>query len=160
MSNPEKDYITRLACEAIESLDRADMFLVDVVFRKGRKTLVNVLVDTDSGIQLQECVHLSRKMSARLEEDNFFDFPYTLEVSSPGTDRPLDSPRLYHKNIGRELRVFLKDGSEVQGRLTADDPEGITLEVAPPGKKKGEPEQVAIPFSSIRESKVIISFKA
>jgi ribosome maturation factor RimP len=159
MSNPEKEYIVRLATEVIQSLGREDMFLVDVVFKKGRKTLVNVLADTDTGIQLKECVHISRKMSARLEEDNFFEFPYTLEVSSPGTERGLDSPRLYRKNQGRDLRVFLKDGKEQSGKLLEVTDTAVVLETAKVGGKKGEKELSEIPFEQIRESLVNISFK-
>ncbi len=159
MSNPEKEYIVRLATEVIESLGREDMFLVDVIFKKGRKTLVNVLADTDTGIQLKECVHISRKMSARLEEDNFFEFPYTLEVSSPGTERSLDSLRLYRKNQGRELRVFLKEGNELLGKLLEVKEGGIVLETAKIGSKKGEKELSEIALDQIRESVVNISFK-
>jgi ribosome maturation factor RimP len=160
MSHPEKEYIIRLVTEVIQDLGREDMFLVDVIFKKGRKTLVNILADTDSGIQLQECVSISRKLSARLEEEDRFDFPYTLEVSSPGTERPLDTPRMYRKNAGRELKVFLKDGREITGKLLEISETGIDLEVAKADGKKGEKEGIMIPFDSIRESKVLISFKA
>lgn len=159
MDTPEKEYIIRIANEVIESFGREDMFLVDIIFKKGRKTLVNVLVDTDTGIQLKECVHISRKISARLEEDDFFQFPYVLEVSSSGTDRPLNAVRLYEKNKGRELRVFLEDGTELTGRLMEVDMKRIVLEVAKIGGKKGEKELRELSFEQIKESKVIISFK-
>lgn len=160
MSHPEKDYITRLVTEVIADLGREDMFLVEVIFKKGRKTLVNILADTDTGIQLQECVSISRKLSARLEEEDRFDFPYTLEVSSPGTERPLDTLRMYRKNTGRELRVFFKDGTEVSGKLLQVLEGAVELEVAKTDGKKGEKETVTVPFEAIRESKVLISFKA
>lgn len=160
MDTPEKEYIIRVANEVIDSFGREDLFLVDVIFNKGRKTLVNVLADTDSGIQLKECVHISRKISARLEEDDFFQFPYVLEVSSPGTDRPLNAVRLYEKNKGRELRVFLEDGSDLTGKLMDVDMKNILIQTVKVGGKKGETELRSLSFEQIKESKVIISFKA
>lgn len=133
---------------------------MELIYRKGRKTLIHVLADTDTGIQLKECVSISRKLGARLEDDENFQFPYTLEVSSPGTDRPLDSIRLYQKNTGRELQVFFKNGTETGGKLTEVRENSILLEVPVPKSKTKEVITQEIPWDDIKESKVIISFKA
>jgi len=157
LSALEKEHIVQIASGVIESLEREDMFLVDVIFRKGRQSLVHVLVDTDSGVKLAECVSISRKMSALLEEDPIMQFPYTLEVSSPGLDRPLDSPRQYLKNIGRELIVQTIEGEPVTGVLDSVNVSGIVLKVSIPKKK--ETSLQAVSFDMIKESKVKISFK-
>jgi hypothetical protein len=67
---------------------------------------------------------------------------------------------MYRKNTGRELRVFFKDGTEVSGKLLQVLEGAVELEVAKTDGKKGEKETVTVPFEAIRESKVLISFKA
>ena len=125
-----------------------------------------VRVDTDNGISLSECTKLSRKVGFVLEEVRELDFPYRLEVSSPGVGFPLKLHRQYIQNIGRHLSVINHGGHELQGKLLAVEEESITLEpfAEHKGKNKSakpkplvdEPKQ--IPFSEIKESKVIIIF--
>ena len=152
----ETDKLGRVVQEIIDETGRTDLFLVDILFRKGRKNLVHVLVDTDTGIQLEDCVRLSRKLSQALEEDPDFQFPYTLEVSSPGIDRPLRLPRQYARNIGRNLQVRLKDGREVKGRLLEVNGETLVLEI--PGARKMPPVSESLTLTDIVETKVQISF--
>jgi ribosome maturation factor RimP len=57
------------------------------------------------------------------------DFPYTLEVSSPGVDRPLTDPRHWRRAAGRLVRVTVTDSGAISGRVVAADAEGVTLDV-------------------------------
>ena len=60
----------------------------------GRRRLLRVVVDSDGGVSLDDAATISRQLSAALDEVAVMgDFPYTLEVSSPGVDRPLTDPR-------------------------------------------------------------------
>ncbi len=71
---------------------------------RGRRIL-QIFVDTDSGITIGQCADLSRELAARLDELNVLDEPYELEVSSPGIDKPLTMFRQYKKNVGRTFKV-------------------------------------------------------
>src|SRR6266702_4226587 len=58
------------------------------------------------------------------------DFPYTLEVSSPGVDRPLTDPRHWRRAVGRLVQVTAADAGPISGRVLAADADGVTLDVA------------------------------
>lgn len=143
-----------------------DAFVVDVSLRRGKMSNLFVRVDTDKGISLSECTILSRKLGFVLEEVKQLDFPYRLDVSSPGIGFPLKLHRQYIQNIGRHLSVVNHGGHELQGKLLDVEEESIILELFAhhKGKNKSmkpkplvdEPKQ--IPFSEIKESKVIIIF--
>src|ERR1700761_4818005 len=72
----------------------------------GRRRLLRVVVDGDHGVSLDDAADVSREISAVLDASNILgDMPYTLEVSSPGTDRPLTQPRHWRRARGRLVRV-------------------------------------------------------
>jgi ribosome maturation factor RimP len=74
----------------------------------GRRRLLRVIVDADSGVSLDDIALVSREVSARLDGTGAMgDAPYTLEVSSPGVDRPLTEPRHWRRAAGRLVRVPL-----------------------------------------------------
>ena len=133
-------------------------FVVDVKLtgKRGNEKVV-ILVDGDEGISVDTCADISRSVSEELESLNMFEESYTLEVSSPGLDFPLTSERQYNKNIGRQLKIDLISGERVKGDLTRTDNSGITLKINT-GKKK-EDEDLFIPFSDIKSSKVLVAFK-
>jgi ribosome maturation factor RimP len=100
----------------------------------GRRRLLRVVVDGDHGVSLDDAAIVSREVSAALDAtDVMGDVPYTLEVSSPGVDRPLTEPRHWRRAVGR----LVKAGGEgtVQGRVLAADAEGVTLDLS--GVKHG-----------------------
>ncbi len=140
-----------------------EVFIVDVSLQKGPKSTLNIKVDTDSGISLEECSRISRKVGWELEEREDMDFPYTLEVSSPGVGSPLKLHRQYLKEIGRHLQVITLDGVEIKGKLLKVEEDSLTLEPLPErkGKKKKAPKpsqeaERQIKFEEIKEAKVII----
>jgi ribosome maturation factor RimP len=96
----------------------------------GRRRLLRVIVDSDHGVSLDDAALASREVSAALDAtDVMGDIPYTLEVSSPGVDRPLTEPRHWRRAVGRLVRV--KTGAEgtVQGRVLAAGAEGVTIDL-------------------------------
>jgi len=72
----------------------------------GRRRLLRVVVDADGGVELDNIALVSREASARLDDTGAMgEAPYTLEVSSPGVDRPLTQPRHWRRAVGRLVRV-------------------------------------------------------
>ena len=86
----------------------------------GRRRLVTVLVDRDGGIDLDTVAEVSRVVSEVLdtpEADALLHSAYVLEVSSPGVERPLTMPRHWRRNVGRMVKVTMRDGSTIVGRI-------------------------------------------
>ena len=97
----------------------------------GRRRLLRVVVDSDQGVSLDDAAVISRKLSAALDAAPVMgDFPYTLEVSSPGVDRPLTDPRHWRRAVGRLVQVTVADAGSVSGRVLAADSDGVILDVA------------------------------
>lgn len=97
------------------------------VQQAGRRRLVKVVVDGDDGIGLDEVAEVSRRVSAVLDQhDDKLGGPYTLEVTSPGLDRPLTKPRHWRRAKLRLVKVRQADGAQFTGRVgRADDhPDG------------------------------------
>lgn len=96
----------------------------------GRRRLLRVVVDSDHGVSLDDAAEVSREVSATLDAtDVMGDVPYTLEVSSPGVDRPLTEPRHWRRAAGRLVRVTTGAAGSVRGRVVAADADGVTLDV-------------------------------
>ena len=103
----------------------------------GRRRLLRVVVDSDHGVSLDDAAEVSRDVSAALDAtDVMGDMPYTLEVSSPGVDRPLTEPRHWRRAARRLVRVKAGAGT-VQGRVLAADAAGVTLDIDGAGHRFG-----------------------
>lgn len=138
--------------------DRPDLFLVKVSYVPNGK--VSILMDGSPAITIEDCAAISRHVGYHLEEENLIESAYHLEVSSPGLDQPLLIPRQYEKNVGRNVRLILTDGSKVEGKLLAYQSGLLQLEIKVKAKgKKAILEEREIPLKNIKETKVLISFK-
>lgn len=114
---------------AREGLDLEEI----AVSRMGRRYLIRVTVDADGGIGHDELTDVSRAVSAALDEAEertgaLTAGSYTLELSSPGVDRPLTAPRHWHRNVGRLVTVRIA-GAQVTGRVSATTEGGVSLDV-------------------------------
>lgn len=150
-----EEQVKQIVEESIK--DDKSLFLVGVKLKgsPGNQKLL-IWIDGDEGVTIDQCVAVNRFVSAILDEqEDLIPGKYQLEVSSAGIDYPLQFYRQYKKNVGRSLKVSLKDGSEVKGELIAVDEKGITLLEA---SKKAERE-VMISFEEMEQSKVLVSFK-
>ena len=114
------------------------------------------MVDSDHGVSLDDAADVSREMSAALDAaDVLGEVPYTLEVSSPGVDRPLTEPRHWRRAAGRLVRVKVAGEGTVEGRVLAADADGVTLDLA--GASAGSatgtwaPGAIQIEFGRIAE---------
>ncbi len=88
--------------------DEMDIEIVEVEFKQGREPALTVYIDTENGVDLDTCEKFHRAIDVILDEvDPTFGAPYTLNVSSPGLDRPLKTDRDYQKCIGQKVEVRL-----------------------------------------------------
>ena len=136
--------------------DDPSLFIVGVGLKgnQGNQRL-SIWLDGDNGVTIEQCSRVSRMLSSQLEEEELIRSKYTLEVSSAGLDIPLQLVRQYDKNVGRNLKVTLKDGAKVQGQLKARDGETILLEE----KVKGQSLKHQLKLEEIDKSMVLVSFK-
>ncbi len=122
--------VKELVSSRVESLG---FELVEVkLWGSGRKFL-RVLIHKPGGVSLDDCVLVNRSLSDLLDTEDPLPGPYTLEVSSPGLDRPLTQSSDFDRNRGEEVRVTLHrpyEGSQVwRGRILEAQPEGLLLKV-------------------------------
>ncbi|WIX93128.1 ribosome maturation factor RimP [Amycolatopsis sp. DG1A-15b] len=88
------------------------------VQQAGRRQLVKVVVDSDDGVGLDEIAEISRTVSATLDEnEHVLASAYTLEVTSPGLDRPLTQPRHWRRARFRLVKVSPTEGAPFVGRV-------------------------------------------
>jgi ribosome maturation factor RimP len=152
-----KEQVTALVEEKIAG---TDLFIVEVNVKPGNK--IEVFIDRDSGLALEDCLKVSRHIEGNLDREVE---DYALDVSSPGVGRPLKLKRQYFKNIGRNVEIKLTDGSKIEGTLTAADDEKIIIhtrtkeEVEGKKGKKWVERDNEVPFDTISETKITISFK-
>lgn len=117
-----QDSLTDLLKPAVEN---AGFFLEQVlVSNPGNHRILTCIVDGTKPLDLDEVTVVSRLISEMLDETTLIDDAFTLEVTSPGVDRPLTERRHWEKNVTRIISMVMNDGSKLIGRLTelrADD---------------------------------------
>jgi ribosome maturation factor RimP len=138
-------------------LEKSGLFLVDLSV--GSNNHIKVLIDSEKGISVDECVRVSRYLEAELDRD---EEDFELEVSSPGVGTPLKVFQQYIQNIGRTVAVVTKDNGNYTGELLEVDDQSILLKAEKyvrQGKRKVKQlEEKRIPFEEIKSTKVIIKF--
>ena len=88
--------------------DGMEIEIVEVEFKQGREPALTVYIDTESGVDLNTCEAFHRAIDPVLDElDPTYGLPYTLNVSSPGLDRPLKTERDFNKCMGKKVEVKL-----------------------------------------------------
>jgi len=147
-----KDSIADLIRPAVES---AGFFLEDVfTSNPGNHRIVTCMVDGLMPLSLDEVTVVSREISAILDESPLLTEAFTLEVTSPGIERPLTLPRHWTKNLTRIVKVTLMDETEVSGRLTEfDDVRAVLIE-----NIKGRMKTHEVNFADIKKAQVEIEF--
>lgn len=148
-----KDQISELISPVLQE---AGYFLEDInVVSPGNHRIVTVIVDGESALNLDQVTVASKLVSALVDEASFMgETPFTLEVTSPGIDRPLTLPRHFAKNITRLLKVTKSDGSVVTGRITSNTDSDVTLTVA----EKKETKELVVALADIKRAVVEIEF--
>lgn len=151
--------IVKLIGEAAElCIENKSIFLVDVnVKGNAGHQKVLVFIDGDESFGIDECSAISHRLGDILEEKQWITENYTIEVSSPGVDKPLKFLRQYPKHIGRDMEIVMKDKARLVGRLAGVDAEFIII-VPAEGKQKNKEKdaQVKLAFSEIEKAKVLV----
>ena len=142
-----------------EQLEGSNKFLISVKVRNGNH--ITVVIDGDEPLRIDDCIAVSKHIESKYDRE-VEDFE--LRVFSAGIDQPYVLLRQYIKNIGREVEVTLMDGAVHKGILLSANEQHIQLDEKGSKKKKktiGTVEEAVnlIPFSEIKQTKEIISFK-
>lgn len=117
----------------------------------GKRRLLRVAVDKDGGVTMDDIAEATREVSRVLDDSDVMgEQPYTLEVTSPGTDRPLTLPRHWRRNEGRLVKVSRTDGTSLTGRIVGSDEQHAELDV------EGTPEKVA--YADVAKARIQIEF--
>jgi ribosome maturation factor RimP len=134
----------------------------------GKRRLVRIWIDRvldDTGdttsvtppLTLDEVADATRAVSDALDETGAMgEQPYTLEVGSPGIDRPLTEPRHFRRNVSRLVTLTLVEGEPVTARITAAGDTGVTLEV--PATKKDPSRSVHVEYADVVRAAVQVEF--
>ena len=123
----------------------------------GRKRVLRVVVDSDTGADLDRIADVSRALSAKLDETNAMgEGEYTLEVGTPGAERPLTEHRHYIRATDRLVKFQLAEGGELVARILKVDDEGVDTEV--PGVKGRKATARRLAFDDIVRARVQVEF--
>ena len=152
-----KEKVTQQVEKALEV--NPSLFLVDLQISDTFK--VTVAIDGDNGVNLQDCIDISRFVDNNLDRE---EQDFSLEVASAGVSSPLKSVRQYKKNIGRTLKVKTTAKEILEAKLEAVNDDFITLSWSSREPKKiGKGKETVqnnreIPFAEIKEAIVTIIF--
>ena len=148
-----KDQISDLVTPALQ---QAGYFLEDInIVTPGQHRIVTVIVDGESALNLDQVTVASKLVSELLDEATFMgETPFTLEVTSPGIDRPLTLPRHFAKNVTRLLKVVKTDGEVVTGRIASNTDLDVTLTVT----EKKTTTDVTVLLADVKRATVEIEF--
>ena len=152
-----QEIIKKLVDEALE--ENEQLYLIELSFLANNKILVEV--DGDTGVNLKECIRISRHVDDNLDRE---EEDFALEVTTVDITKPLKVQRQYVKNVGKTLKVKTIDSEKFEGILKNVDDNEIILEwkarePKPIGKGKVTVVKTAvIGFKNIQEAKVKIIF--
>ncbi len=131
------------------ALAKLEFYLEDITITSaGKRSMLTVIVDADAHLSLDQVTVATKAIGELVEGiQSLGDTPFTLEVTSPGIDRPLTKPRHWRKNIDRLIKVILLDGTEVKGRIKDASELSATV------------DQQVILFTDIKRATLEIEFK-
>jgi ribosome maturation factor RimP len=141
-------------------IDDSKIFLVEVnVKGKPGNQKVQVFVDGDQSVGIDECTKISRGLSNELEEMDIVEGRYTIEVSTPGADKPLKLIRQFPKHIGRELELVTVEDKKYQGELLSVVEEKIEVSIkSTKVKKELNSDTLKLSINEIENAKVVLRF--
>jgi ribosome maturation factor RimP len=152
MNNDIKQKVLRLAKQVA---DEQGVEIFDIELLGKGKLLLRVFIDKDGGVTLGDCERLSKSLGTVLDVEDIFPGSYTLEISSPGLDRPLKGIKDFEKNVGRLARIITIEKIENQnffiGRITKINKNFIKLLV--------NGREIEIPFEKISKAKLEVELK-
>ena len=142
----KKEEISAAITPALSDLG---FYLEDITITSaGRRSMITVIVDGDNHLSLEQVTVATKAIGEIVENiQSLGESAFTLEVTSPGLDRPLTKPRHWRKNIDRLVKIVLIDGKEIKGRVKDVSEISTTVD-----------DQV-VKFSEIKRATLEIEFK-
>lgn len=127
----------------------------DVAFRgEGSRSVLRVTVDRDGGVDLDTIAEVSERLSRRLDLEDFGPKGYQLEVSSPGLERPLRTPRHYERSVGERVKVKtavpVEGRNVLEGALVSADAEAIVV--------ASEGGELRVPYADIASARTVFEW--
>jgi len=138
----------------------SDLYILSVEISSGNH--IQVELESAGSVSIEDCMAVSRAIEHNLDRDRE---DFSLQVSSPGLDKPLRDPRQFVKNVGRQLKVRLADGVTMEGDLVKADDDGIELQMRYRERVEGKKKKIwveeskTLTYPEIKEAKVKINFK-
>jgi ribosome maturation factor RimP len=144
MSN--KEQVAAVITPAIQALG---FYVEDIsITSAGRRSMLTVIVDGDTHLSLDQVTVATKAISEIVENlPTLGNNPFTLEVTSPGLDRPLTKPRHWRKNKDRLIKIVLNDGKEITGRIKDSTDDEIIV------------DEQKVAFVDIKRATLEIEFK-
>lgn len=144
MSN--KEQVAAAITPVIESLG---FYVEDIAITSaGKRSMLTVIVDGDTHLSLDQVTVATKAISEIVENlPTLGNNPFTLEVTSPGLDRPLTKPRHWQKNKDRLIKIVLNDGKEIKGRIKESTQTAVTV------------DEKVINFADVKRATLEIEFK-
>lgn len=147
-----QERLTEMFAPVVQALD-CDLWGVEYV-AQGRNSLLRVYIDKAEGIAVEDCEKVSRQVSAVLDVEDPIRSEYTLEVSSPGMDRPLFQLQQFEQSVGEEvtlrLRIAFEGRRRFKGLLKGVEDGEVILEV--------DNEEYILPYELIDKANIVPRF--
>ncbi len=129
--------------------------LWEVTYRKeGGRMVLRVTVDRAGGVDLDTIAETSERISRRLDLEGFGASRYSLEVSSPGLERPLRVPRHFARSVGERVKVKTEESVEgekvFEGALVSADEEAIVIAT--------DGGELRVPYPNIRSARTVFQW--
>jgi ribosome maturation factor RimP len=149
--NLEEKNIYNIAGQIIEE---KKFFMIDFIFRGNPKEwIIEIFIDGEKDVTAEDLAELNRLINSRIEENNLLNSRYRLDVSSPGTERPLKFLKQFPKHINRKFDLSYKSDDETKklsGKLIRVEGEDLVF--------LANQNEISINFNNIKKAKVIVSF--
>lgn len=145
------EQLTVLLEPAVEAMECE---LWGIEYLQGRRPVLRIFIDREEGVGVEDCERVSRQVSSILDVEDLIRVEYTLEVSSPGMDRPLFTRAQFERFIGEQVSVRLRFPYEgrrkFKGRLAAVENDDVVIAI--------DDEEYLFPIESIDKANIVPSF--
>jgi ribosome maturation factor RimP len=135
-------------------LEEKNFFLIDFVFRGNpNERIIEIYVDSEKYVTAEALAELSRLINSGIEQNNLLTSKYRLDVSSPGTDKPLKFLGQFPKHVNRKFDVSYSSGDEtkkITGKLIKVEGDILVFQI--------NQNELSINFNNIKKAKVLVSF--
>jgi len=156
MTSGDRELILQLKRSLLPVLSSLGVELVDLEYRRERRGWVlRLYIDREGGVSLQDCQRVSEHVGDILDVEDLIDHPYSLEVSSPGLDRPLVKETDFERFAGRTVKISTREPvgnrSNFRGRLMGVDNHQVRIQLE-------EGEVLHLPAESIAKARLVPEF--